>query len=196
MNKVIVFDVGRVLVDFSFDPFENFLKNNGAQVTSRDDFYRATKLFEYERGELKSKDFVSSVQSLLSQEVAERDIVSEWVSIFSPVPEMITFALDIRAHAKTLILSNTNQLHWEYLDDSFSIRSVTEKAFTSYEVGAMKPHAKIYDTLQTYAAVEPAHIFFIDDLAENISAAYDRGWKGIVHVDIDTTKEAVYDFLK
>lgn len=196
LNKVVVFDVGRVLVDFSFEPFEKFLVQNGAEVSNKQEFYDLTKLFKFERGELDSKAFIKLIQNLLKTEVRDTEIISQWVNIFNPINEMILYALDLKKKVRTLILSNTNSLHWEYLDDAFLIRSITEKAFTSYEVGAMKPDHKIYNALEEYAKVDPDNLYFIDDLKENVEHAIDRGWRGHVHQDVRETKELVGRFLE
>ena len=50
----------------------------------------------------------------------------------------------------------------------------------SYEVGVMKPHARIYDEALKKAGVEAEECVFIDDIEENIQAAQKLGIKGIL----------------
>jgi hypothetical protein len=53
-------------------------------------------------------------------------------------------------------------------------------AFTSYELGLLKPDTKIYQTLIDKLQTTPEQILFIDDKEKNIAAAQQIGINGIV----------------
>jgi 2-haloacid dehalogenase len=55
----------------------------------------------------------------------------------------------------------------------------------------MKPHAGIYAEAERRFALEPGATVFIDDRADNITAARARGWQGIVHADYRGTLAAL-----
>ena len=195
-EKVIIFDVGRVLINFSFDPFEKFLIENGAKISTRNEFYEATDLFKYESGEITTQDFISAVKNLLTTPVDTETIIKEWQSIFSPIDEMIEFCKSCSLITSTYILSNTNQLHWEHLDKNYNLGALTKKAYTSFELGVMKPHEKIYKLVENEITINPANYLFIDDLAENIKAAKTLGWGTVLHEKISDTKNIVLNFIE
>ena len=49
----------------------------------------------------------------------------------------------------------------------------------SGDVQLVKPQPEIFQLLQARYALDPAHTVFIDDLAANVQAARDHGWRGI-----------------
>ena len=49
----------------------------------------------------------------------------------------------------------------------------------SGDVRLIKPQPEIFQLLQTRYALDPAQTVFIDDLATNVRAARDHGWRGI-----------------
>ncbi len=195
-EKVLIFDVGRVLVNFSFDPFEKFLIKNGAAISTRDEFYEATSLFKYESGEITSEEFVQSVKTLLTSEVDSATIIKEWQNIFNPIHEMIEFCKICGETTNTFILSNTNELHWEHLDREYKVNSLTKNAYTSHKLGVMKPHKEIYRLVENSIGIDSPDILFIDDLVENIEAAKSIGWNTILHKNFLETKKIVTDFIK
>ena len=196
LDRAVVFDVGRVLVDFSFNSFQAFLLERGAAISTKPEFYEKTNLYDFERGEISGDDFLTATRNLLTIETSKDEIKTAWVNIFSPINEMLEFCKEISKKSKTYILSNTNILHWEYLNDTYDLNSLTLHPITSFEEREMKPDQKIYESLEKKALLEPKNIFFIDDLKENIQAAKDRGWNGIVHKKTSETKDQVLQFLR
>ena len=64
----------------------------------------------------------------------------------------------------------------------------------SYEVGAMKPEAKIYEALEKLAGRRGADIVYLDDRAENVAAGAARGWRTILHETPEKTRAALEGF--
>ena len=73
---------------------------------------------------------------------------------------------------RLVLLSNTNALHFAMIRANYGrlIRHFHDLVL-SYEVGAMKPNRKIYDTAVARAGCEPGECFYTDDIAEYIEAA-------------------------
>lgn len=195
-DRAVVFDVGRVLIDFSFDPFKEFIKTRGASIGTKEEFFDKTNIYAFEKGEVDSISFIETVKSLLQVETKTEEIIHSWKNIFCPLLDMIELCNSLKGKVKTCILSNTNALHWEHLDQHYKVNSLTDKHFTSFDLGTMKPDPKIYEPVEDYLGVPINNILFIDDLPENIAAAEERGWKGVVHKDYLETKKIVLDFLK
>ena len=194
-RKIVIFDVGRVLVDFSHELFRDYLIKNGVSISSQEDFYQVTRLLDYEKGKISSKEFIQLVKSNIKRNVSETDIIEAWTNIFTPINEMLEFCKFIGTKCSTYILSNSNELHWNYLNENYDINSLTQKAFTSFEIGAMKPSNYAYEFVENTLECLPQDILFIDDMPENIEIAKSRGWKGIVHEDISITKANLFKLI-
>ena len=78
------------------------------------------------------------------------------------------------------IFSNTNDLAIEHIRRNFPFFSQFDGHILSYEVGAMKPAAKIYEALEAMAGKRGAEILYLDDRQENVDAGAARGWQVIL----------------
>jgi putative hydrolase of the HAD superfamily len=76
------------------------------------------------------------------------------------------------------ILSNTCAPHWDFLASGrYAIVPDTFREIVlSHEAGMAKPDREIYALAAARAGVEPARIFFCDDLPEHVAAARAAGW--------------------
>ena len=183
----IVFDIGRVLVDFSLDGFAGFLRSKGAAVADRDEFIAASGMREYELGKVTSQAFLKQVAALLSESVDPEEIALRWQNIFTPKPRMLSLLEQLSQTHRIFLLSNTNELHWQYLENEFSLSSKVAGITTSFHCGALKPMAAIYENAEETHSLVPQRTVFIDDIAEHVQAAQSRGWHGIQHVAFEQT---------
>ncbi|MGD0253819.1 MAG: HAD-IA family hydrolase [Verrucomicrobiota bacterium] len=94
----------------------------------------------------------------------------------------------------TYIFSNTNDLAVEHVRRNFPFFKNFDGYIYSYEVGVMKPEAKIYEALEKLAGRHGAEILYLDDRPENVVAGAARGWRTILHESPDKTRAAVEKF--
>ncbi|MFQ5580689.1 MAG: hypothetical protein ACE5FZ_08755 [Nitrospiria bacterium] len=111
----LVFDVGRVLVDFGYRDLFTFLGNHGAEIKGIKDFVKKTDLLLYEYGRLSDEKFINNIRDLLHQPVDRNLLIEKWVHIFKPIHEMQALALTLKKRFGVYLLSNTSALHWDYL---------------------------------------------------------------------------------
>lgn len=195
MPKTVVFDVGKVLVNFSFLGFQDFLIKHGANFKDTNDFILKTSLYDFEKGLISAAEFYQKVNNNLKLTVADHEIELQWKSIFSPFEEMIKLLQDVRKHRPTFLLSNTNKVHWNYLMTNYKLENYVEGYLTSFDAKAMKPDPKIYHEFTNRFGFKEKDILFIDDLSENIQAAQKHGWHTIHHVSEQETRSKILDFL-
>ena len=99
--------------------------------------------------------------------------------IFNHLPESFEIVETLKQkHHRLMLLSNTNELHYEYLAERSSLESLFDEIILSYKVNCQKPHRQIYEILIEKADCDPREILFIDDLAENIEGAKELGIEG------------------
>jgi len=82
------------------------------------------------------------------------------------------------------VMSNTCASHWEYVSGRYEfLRRVFETFVLSFEVGALKPDAKIYHAAIDKAGVPAGSILFIDDRPENVAGAQKAGLVALHYAD-------------
>ena len=81
---------------------------------------------------------------------------------------------------KTYILSNFPKEAFEACEDNFNFLKYVDGALVSYRVNLLKPDRKIYDKLCVMYDIIPEHAVFVDDMKENVHAAIDCGFNGVI----------------
>lgn len=192
MSRVsdVVFDVGRVLIDFSYDRFFEQLRGWGAQILDVADFSEKVDLVAYEHGEISSEQFLQRVNALLTEPQPEERLITAWNGLFSPVREMLQLAGTLKKHCGVYgvyLLSNTSDLHWEYLLVAYGLDKICHDRLASYEVGVTKPDPEIFAAACGRFDLQPEITVFIDDLEDNVNGAVKCGWQGVWHRNVAET---------
>jgi glucose-1-phosphatase len=77
---------------------------------------------------------------------------------------------------RLLLLSNTNVIHFEMVRDQYrAILQHFHELILSYEVKAMKPDPRIFQTAVERAGCRAEECFYTDDIAAYTAAARERG---------------------
>jgi 2-haloacid dehalogenase len=177
----IVFDVGRVLVELHPQPIVDFLSEHGARVADIDALCRSVMLEDHECGRLDGSALLARMAALAERSPALEHVHAKWVDMFELQPRMVNLAHRLSEHYRVYLMSNVGDIHWAHLSREFSLHRIGHGVLLSYLAGVMKPHAGIYVEAERRFNLTPARTVFIDDRAENIEAARQRGWHGIVH---------------
>lgn len=193
--NTVVFDVGKVLIDFSYREFFALLEERGARLDSVEDFARKVDLARYEQGELECRRFLAGINRLLAEPLEEARLKTAWNALFSPQQEMLAFARSLMSGYRVFLLSNIGRLHWEHLLSRYELDAFCHDRLASFEAGAMKPSARIFRSAVRRFALRPDATVFIDDRRENVDGAIACGWHGIHHRTPGATRRAVLELL-
>lgn len=189
MIEAVVFDVGRVLVDFDHGIFCRALTNRyGAVIGDELEFLAGHGFRDHEEGRLAGEEFLCRIGGTFSPVVHGETLYPLWVEIFEPLEEMAAIFESILPRYKTYLLSNAGELHWRYVEKAFAMIRKAHGAVVSFEAGVMKPDPRIYQLAEERFGLAPGRTVFIDDKRENVDAARGRGWHGIHHVSPATTR--------
>ena len=100
-----------------------------------------------------------------------------WLSLLGKtMPGMEPLVRQLQADYQLVILSNTNEPHFEYLKSNYSIFQYFEPVFLSYRMGLAKPDSRIFDEVLRYFQAEPNECFLVDDLRANVLTAQKMGF--------------------
>ena len=177
----IVFDIGRVLVELNPQPIIDFLTEHGAHVADIEALCTSIVIDDHECGRLDGNGLLARMAALAERSPALEHLKAKWVDMFQLQPPMVNLAHRLGEHYRVYLLSNVGDIHWAHLSREYSIHRIGHGVVLSYLAGVMKPHAGIYVEAERRFGLTPAQTVFIDDRAENVSAARARGWHGIVH---------------
>jgi len=180
--KAILFDLGNVIVPFDFKrAYAKLGPLCSCPVTEITSKLRSTDLVRrFETGQLAAEPFVSELSALLGLKTTYSEFCDLWTSVFSEdtlVPESLIAGL--RGRHRMLVLSNTNPIHFSMLRAQYGLFRHFDDFVLSYEVGAMKPDAQIYQEAIQRAGCRPVECFFTDDIAINVEAARNNGMDAV-----------------
>ena len=183
MIEVVYFDLGKVIVDFDHSrAAQELLKvtplslKEAMAVLSDDEL-----VSEYETGRLSSQEHYRKVCRRLQMEVSIEKFRELWGSMFLPEPLLSeSFLQDLKKRYRLMLLSNTNEIHFDFVIQNYPILRMIEERLLSYQAGCMKPQARIFELAIKKAGVAPENIFFTDDRPENIEAAQRSGIQALL----------------
>jgi HAD superfamily hydrolase (TIGR01509 family) len=189
--KVVVFDLGKVLVDFDYRIAAAKIaprsKLTPEQVRHALD--HSPLLYRFETGLMTNEEFAVEVCSICGFSGTLDEFYEAFAGIFSEIPPMIAMQAALRAHGiPTCIFSNTNGVAIGHIRRRFPFFANFDHYILSYEEGAMKPDAKIYAAVERAVSHNGDAIVYLDDRAENIQGALTRGWRAILH---ETPEKAI-----
>ena len=182
MYRSVIFDLGRVLVDFDFrrgfQALEPLCPYSAEEIPER---LRTTRLVEeFETGLIEPHDFVAQLAKLLDFDIAYDRFCAIWNSIFAEtlVPDSLLESL--AARYRLLMLSNTNAIHFPMVRETYPLVRYFHDFVLSYEVKAMKPRREIYERAIERAGCRAEECFYTDDIAEYVEAARRLGIDAVV----------------
>lgn len=196
--EAVVFDLGKVLLDFDYGRFaENVISKCGVPVEELLNAVNQSELLiRYESGLLTSQEFFAEVQkaSKYTGEYHEFEVV--FGDIFSPIPEMIALQQWLRERwVQTYIFSNTSEIVIKHIRKTYPFFNHFDDYILSYEHRSVKPQPRIYEVVEEKTARKGEQLLYIDDRLENIERGRERGWQTIYHVDANETVKRVKDLL-
>jgi len=194
--SVVVFDLGKVLVDFDYgisaERISRQSRFSPAQV--RDLLDHSPLLFRFETGLMSTKEFYGEVCAACGFSGSLDEFCAVFADIFSEIKPMTAMHAALRTNGvPTCIFSNTNDIATRHIRERFPFFSNFDGYVLSYQHGAMKPSAKIYEVVEQQTGQKGKAIVYLDDRLENVEGGLSRGWQAILH---ETPEQTIAALLK
>ncbi|MGA2090405.1 MAG: HAD family hydrolase [Endomicrobiales bacterium] len=188
---IILFDLGNVVVDFdSRRIVKEFAHRSGASPHDIAQLISTSTLYhDFEQGTVTPAELHKALEHHLSFTIPYPEFLPIWNDIFSAKPDMEEFIRDMKTKCRIAALSNTNELHWNYLKEKFDIMNIFDDYFLSFQLHCRKPQEVIYSKVLDYYKVSPETIAYIDDVPSFISVARNLGIQGHIFTTVDDVKQ-------
>ena len=196
----IVFDLGGVIINLNVPRCVTNFKRlmgeaNVRNILGIDDegegvvaVSAATKqlMHDYEYGNITTDGFLKSLQEYCYPGTSIEDIRTAWLSMLDELPqERLDYIASLRqAGYKTILLSNSNELHWEPIWVQYNLGSYFDCVFASQHLHMAKPNKEIFEHVVKETSIDCAHTIYVDDLEKNRAAGEKyAGWETVASID-------------
>ena len=171
--KVLLFDLGGVLVDFAgLRELPDLLEEAPPLDELRRRLLSSPAILAFERGQITADDFA-------------RQFLAEWrlglepeafIALFrswnrAPLEGAHELLARLRPRHRLACLSNTNELHWEDILDGHGLRPCFDHHYASHLLRLAKPDPEIYSFVAEDLGCTAADVVFFDDSPENVEGA-------------------------
>lgn len=192
MIQTCLFDLGNVLLRFSHEKMHE-------QIAALCDCspgdvrlaIEATGLINtFECGQTTQSEFQQSLERNLHCSFDADDLKRAVADIFEPDPALPPILDQLRRKGTRLVLlSNTNQTHFDWIQQQYNILDHFDDLVLSFRVGAMKPDAGIYEAALESIQCPPSDSFYTDDILANIEAGRAFGLQAELFLGPDELKQ-------
>lgn len=179
--KAIVFDLGKVLIDFSVDracaQVAQLIEVSPNRIYEF--LFTDGREFAFERGLISFSELHREFETSFNTTVDAQRLAHAASDIFQPIDETIEILKNLntthRGKRPIILLSNTNEIHWQHIEDRWSVSKWFDDLVLSFEVKSMKPEEKIYQEAVKRSGYNAIDCFFVDDVPVNVEGARNIG---------------------
>lgn len=197
--KFIIFDLGKVLIDFD----HKIAAKRAALFCDKppeeifDYFFNCRSTVLFEEGKISPSEFFQKMKKALNLRLAYKEFLPIWNEIFFFTEKnraVYNLSKELRNHYKVALLSNINTLHFDYCKKNFPIFDVFHNLFLSFKLKLTKPDPLIYKKVLKILKALPEEVFYTDDRPELIEESRRLGIKGFVFNDPEKLKKDLRDY--
>ncbi len=194
MVEAVVFDLGKVLVDFDYMIAARRIaarsKLSAEQLMVV--LVRAPLFLEYERGRVTRQDLFNFIRQASGFTGRMEEFSHFFSDIFTEIRPMVALHSELRKRGvATYVFSNTNDLAIEHIRRAFPFFADFDGYILSYEHGLIKPDAGLYEVVERQSDRRGGQLLYLDDRPENTEAGAARGWQVILHESPEKSREAI-----
>lgn len=182
MIKNIIFDIGRVLLDFK--P-ENYLiekyKDEVLAEKLYSNIFKSNEWIELDRGSITNEEAIEIfIQREIDHRIYITEVMKDWHNILTPIEGTVELLYKLKNTGyKIILLSNFHLKAFELVYEKYSFFKLADEAVISSKIKLLKPSKEIYEHMLNSLLIKPEESLFIDDTLENVKGAEKLGIKSI-----------------
>lgn len=199
MINTIIFDIGGVLIDFDWDGFIHRMFPGREELISElnDAVWGSRRWDRLDAGDEPEKVFASIIAHDPKHEAELRKVFENVGDTLKKRPATPAWLRDLKARGyRLLYLSNYSRYVMGKNPDVLDFLPLLDGGVFSCDVRMIKPDREIYEALAEKYSLNPSECVFIDDLARNVQAGIDFGFRGIQFITFDQVQTDLNNLLK
>lgn len=184
MIKNIVFDMGKVLIEFDADRYTaRFVPDPADYGLIQRELFRSVEWVQMDRGSITDEEAIEAVCSRLPARLHQpvRDILDNWHQDIPPLDGIYDLVKELKEKGYGIyLLSNTCSRFHSFRKNIPALRFF-DGEFISADHHLVKPEPGIYEKFLETFALEGDQCVFIDDVPLNVEGAVRCGIHGVVY---------------
>jgi HAD superfamily hydrolase (TIGR01509 family) len=191
--RLIICDFGGVICTFDYRIFCERLARRIRRAA--DEIFAAA--FEdrlqtdFESGKLSGREYHRAVMVRLDADVPYEEFCPMYGDIFTEVPGTCDLLRRLHRRYPLYLLSDTNEIHFDYVKKTVPVLSVFDEFIVSYQVGAMKPDPRIYEEALRRSGLPAGACLFVDDRLDCVEGAVRVGMHGVLVTSAERFEDAL-----
>lgn len=193
----IFFDLGSVLINLDKERcIQSFNKLGIKNIENLiENSFKRGMFYQIEKGEISSENFRNEIRKYSENSLSDEEIDAAWNNFLLDIPEKTLEMLQfLKKKRRIFLLSNTNKIHFDFIDEKYSLSRYFERCFLSYELNEAKPDCGIFEKVLEFSKVNSKKSLFIDDNLQNLQTANKFGFK-IYHTVKNISEDSIFDRL-
>ena len=176
-NKVILFDLGGVLVELTGVPaMLNWLPDKITEDELWEMWLTSDAVRKFETGKCEPNEFAEDIITEMKLSVSSDEFLLQFESwVKGAYDGAHTLLKKLKKDYTIALLSNTNTLHWNKVLNEVEIADLFDYQFLSFETGMLKPDKEAFEFVLKELKCEPADMIFLDDNIINVRSARSLG---------------------
>jgi len=174
----IVFDLGNVLQPY--DPWravDNLTAVSGRSRWLIALYFRLSGRWkQFDAGCYSTEAFCQRVIGDLRLPISNEQFVRAFADMFTVNHQLVTLLPLLARRYRLILLSDNNPIHSAWCFEQHDFYTVFEHKVLSFELGACKPSALLYQRVVDLTGIQPSRLVFIDDRRKNVRGARQAGW--------------------
>ena len=180
--RAIIFDIGRVLIRIDVGRAMQGLAAGGSLSSS--DLWTAIEKDprwpDWQTGRISARDWYLHLSKRFGSNFSFEQFTEVWNRVLDPVPiHEDAFFKGLSKNYRLALLSNTDPIHVQHMEGTYSFFAFFPVRIYSCSVGASKPDPLIYREALRALKVRAQEAVYIDDIGAYVEAAQRLGMGGI-----------------
>ena len=199
MIKNIIFDVGKVLVEYDPDGMMKKLGFDEETLQAVNQAVFQNELWnESDRGVLSPEELLEAfIANNPAYEKEIRQVIDAVGDTISLMPYAVEWVKGLKERGYHLyILSNYAEYTYEKTSHKMEFLPYMDGVVFSYRCKLIKPEKEIYEYICKTYELKPEESVFLDDRKDNVEAARNMGMHGIVFENYAQGSETLEQLLK
>jgi epoxide hydrolase-like predicted phosphatase len=172
--KNIIFDIGRVLLEFNPKEYiQEKYKDNLLTEELHSAIFGSSEWLDLDRGTITDEEAIAIFSKRhAGREAHISEIMNSWQDILIPIDGTVKLLERLKQKGyKIVLLSNFHLKAFEIIYERYSFFKLADEMIISAKVNLLKPHKEIYEYMLRSLNLKAEECLFIDDTFANVEGA-------------------------